>query len=84
MCTDQECEKRVCLHLSIDNHRFSRYLIKAMGFLFILFVLSGMQKPQQIPLQIPVDICTFPHKAEGFALLSTRPRESSAYQGKYF
>jgi len=34
MCTDQQCEEHVCLHLSIDNQRSSRYLIKQQVFFF--------------------------------------------------
>lgn len=63
----------VCIY-TLTTIGFSRYLIKATAFLFILFVISGRQKPQQT---LPVDICTFPHQAEGFALLPTQPRESS-------
>lgn len=44
--------------------------------MFINFVLSGIQKPQQTPT---LDVCTFPPKAEGFGLLSTRPKESRVF-----
>lgn len=64
------------MHLSTDNHRFLRCLIKATGFFKFNFVLSGIQKPQQTPAP---DVCTFPPEDEGFPLLFTRPRESRVF-----